>query len=165
MTVLYASNPELKPSITTNYELDYDRQLPQLDSTRLEQVTCCNVTRGVEPRAIRQLAVQRLLHGGTLFRRGGTRIIAQHRQAQRGMAHQRDHIQGDALFVQRIAIGGETVEHLVRTDLAQLLWEPATHGNPPEMGSPRSFGANLGQGWVQLARPMGQDTPVPPRPQ
>ena len=30
--------------------------LPQLDSTRLEELVCCNVTRGVEPHGIRQLA-------------------------------------------------------------------------------------------------------------
>jgi glycosyltransferase involved in cell wall biosynthesis len=30
--------------------------LPQLDSTRLDDLLCCNVSRGVEPRAIRQLA-------------------------------------------------------------------------------------------------------------
>lgn len=30
--------------------------LAQLDSARLEELVCCNVTRGVEPRAIRQLA-------------------------------------------------------------------------------------------------------------
>src|SRR3569833_2836875 len=33
-----------------------DRLLPQLDTTRLDSLTCCNVTRGLEPRAIRQLA-------------------------------------------------------------------------------------------------------------
>jgi glycosyltransferase involved in cell wall biosynthesis len=30
--------------------------LPQLDATRLDELVCCNVSRGVEPRAIRQLA-------------------------------------------------------------------------------------------------------------
>lgn len=33
-----------------------DRLLSQLDTGRLEELTCCNVVRGVEPRAIRQLA-------------------------------------------------------------------------------------------------------------
>jgi glycosyltransferase involved in cell wall biosynthesis len=33
-----------------------DRLLPQLDTGKLDTLTCCNVTRGVEPRAIRQLA-------------------------------------------------------------------------------------------------------------
>src|SRR6185437_6786084 len=33
-----------------------DGLLPQLDATRLEALTCCNIVRGVEPRAIRQLA-------------------------------------------------------------------------------------------------------------
>ena len=33
-----------------------DRLLPQLDTGKLDTLTCCNVTRGVEPRAVRQLA-------------------------------------------------------------------------------------------------------------
>jgi glycosyltransferase involved in cell wall biosynthesis len=33
-----------------------DRLLAQLDTGKLEELTCCNVARGVEPRAIRQLA-------------------------------------------------------------------------------------------------------------
>jgi len=33
-----------------------DRLLPQLDTSRLDALTCCHVIRGVEPRAIRQLA-------------------------------------------------------------------------------------------------------------
>jgi glycosyltransferase involved in cell wall biosynthesis len=37
-----------------------DRLLPQLDSGKLDALVCCNVVRGVEPRAIRQLAT--LIH-------------------------------------------------------------------------------------------------------
>jgi glycosyltransferase involved in cell wall biosynthesis len=33
-----------------------DRLLPQLDTGRLDELTCCNVSRGLEPHAIRQLA-------------------------------------------------------------------------------------------------------------
>jgi glycosyltransferase involved in cell wall biosynthesis len=33
-----------------------EHQLPQLDTGRLDELLCCNVRRGVEPRAIRQLA-------------------------------------------------------------------------------------------------------------
>ena len=37
-----------------------DRLLPQLDSAKLDALLCCNVSRGLEPRAIRQLAT--LIH-------------------------------------------------------------------------------------------------------
>jgi glycosyltransferase involved in cell wall biosynthesis len=33
-----------------------DRLLPQLDTGKLDTLSCCNVSRGIEPRAIRQLA-------------------------------------------------------------------------------------------------------------
>lgn len=39
-----------------------ERLLPQLDAARLDALTCCNVTRGVEPRAISQLATMIQAH-------------------------------------------------------------------------------------------------------
>ena len=39
-----------------------DRLLPQLDAAKLDALACCNVTRGVEPRAISQLATMIQTH-------------------------------------------------------------------------------------------------------
>lgn len=44
INVIYAGNPDLKPSTTTNYELDYDRQVPQISST-LRTAVFYNVTK------------------------------------------------------------------------------------------------------------------------
>jgi glycosyltransferase involved in cell wall biosynthesis len=45
------------------YLKPHDRLLPQLDTGKLDTLTCCNVSRGVEPRAIRQLAGLIRAHG------------------------------------------------------------------------------------------------------
>lgn len=43
VNVVYGGNPDLKPSVSTNYELDYDRQFPQISST-LRTAIYYNVT-------------------------------------------------------------------------------------------------------------------------